>query len=124
MSGVRIDKWLWAVRLYKTRPQATEACKAGKVKHDGINVKPSKIVQVSEVYTVSGIYLRTIRVKELLDKRVGAKLVPDYMEDLTPEEEKIRGMNIHRKSFEFRERGTGRPTKKQRREIDDFKDWD
>lgn len=124
MSGVRIDKWLWAVRLFKTRSQATEACKTGKVKISGLNVKPSKNIQISEVYTISGVYLRTVRVINILDKRVGAKLVENYYEDLTPEEEKTKGFITRSRKFEYRTRGIGRPTKKERREIDDFKDWD
>lgn len=86
--AVRIDKWLWAVRLFKTRSQATAACAAGKVRIGDQPVKPSRTPRVGEVITakVAGI-TRTVKVVELLEKRVGAKLVADYLEDLTPASE-------------------------------------
>ena len=88
MDNVRIDKWLWAVRVFKTRSQAAAACKGGRVKILGQNVKASREVKEEEVIqvTFSGL-TRTIRVKALLQNRVGAKLVPDFMEDLTPQED-------------------------------------
>ncbi|HNS16550.1 MAG TPA: S4 domain-containing protein [Bacteroidales bacterium] len=115
---IRIDKWLWAVRLFKTRNQASQACRAGKVKMDDQTVKPSREVRLSDIITVHlGFISRTVQVKALLTNRVSAKLVPDYALDLTPEEEYARQRVIRETNFELRERGLGRPTKKQRRDI-------
>ena len=121
---IRIDKWLWAVRLYKTRSQAAEACRAGKVKLDGVPVKSSHTVKVGEIYelTIEQLH-KVVEVKALLHNRVGAKLVPDYLIDRTPEEEYERIQMIRQYNFERRDRGTGRPTKRERREMDDFKGW-
>lgn len=119
---VRIDKWLWAVRLYKTRSQAAEACRAGKVKLGGVPVKSSHDVKVGEVYEITIEQLhKVVEVKALLGNRVGAKLVPDFMNDLTPAEEYERIQMIRQYNFERRDRGAGRPTKRERRELDDFK---
>ena len=119
---IRIDKWLWAVRLYKTRSQAAEACRAGKVKFGGVPVKSSHTVKVGEVYelTIEQLH-KVVEVKALLHNRVGAKLVPDYLLDRTPEEEYERIQMIRQYNFERRDRGTGRPTKRERREMDEFK---
>ena len=85
---VRIDKYLWAIRVFKTRTEATEACSGGKVKIGGVNAKPSKDVRPGDIINVrKGAVNYTFRVIDGLDKRVGAKLVPDYAENLTPEEE-------------------------------------
>ncbi|MDD2192064.1 MAG: RNA-binding S4 domain-containing protein [Bacteroidales bacterium] len=121
--AVRLDKWLWSVRLYKTRALATDSCRLGKVTHKGIIAKASKEVNVGDVYEVNIDQLkRIVEVKELLGTRVGAKLVEKYMIDLTPKEEYER-IEIARKfAFEQRDRGAGRPTKKERRDIDTFKD--
>ncbi len=120
----RIDKYLWAVRLFKTRSQATEACRAGKVKVDDQALKPSREIHVGMVITVQGgPIMRIIRVKELLEKRVGAKLVSQYMEDLTPEEE-YQKLEIAKSQAGMRHHGKGRPTKKERREIDRWFGWD
>ena len=122
-GGIRIDKWLWAVRVYKTRSQATDACRSGKVRKDGFILKASYIVKTADVYEIRiSPVIRTIRVKELLEKRVSAKLAVDFMEDLTPQEEYDKLKIIKETHFEFRERGTGRPTKKQRRLIGNLKD--
>ena len=87
-TSVRIDKWLWAVRLFKTRSQATAACAAGKVRIGDQPVKPSRSTRIGEVITAKvGDVTRTVKVVELLEQRVGAKLVPDYLEDLTPPSE-------------------------------------
>ena len=119
---VRIDKWLWAVRLYKTRSQAAEACRAGKVKLGGVPVKSSHDVKVGEVYEITIEQLhKVVEVKALLGNRVGAKLVPDFMNDLTPAEEYERIQMIRQYNFERRDRGAGRPTKRERREMDEFK---
>ena len=120
----RIDKYLWAVRLFKTRSQATQACRAGKVKVDDQAVKPSREIDTGMVITVqTGPILRTVRVKELLDKRVGAKLVSQYMEDMTPEGE-YKKLEIARSQAGMRPHGKGRPTKKERREMDQWFGWD
>lgn len=119
----RIDKWLWAIRIYKTRTLATDACKAGKIKIDGQAVKPSRQLKLMEVITVSQAPLtKTYRVKALIHNRVSAKLVPDNAEDLTPAEEYEKLKLLQEVNGERRDRGIGRPTKKQRRLIDLLKD--
>ena len=88
MEGVRIDKYLWAIRVCKTRTDATDACKGGKVKIGTVNAKPSRDVQVGEVIDVrKGAVTFTYKVLQLVDHRLGAKLVPDYAQNLTPESE-------------------------------------
>jgi ribosome-associated heat shock protein Hsp15 len=125
MEDIRVDKWLWSVRLYKTRNQAIDACKAGKVKIDGNAIKPSRILKIGDILTVSlGPLLRTIKVKELLNNRVSAKLVPDFLEDLTPKEEYERIQLMKEFNAEKRDRGIGRPTKKDRRHIERLKNGD
>lgn len=123
MSGrTRVDKWLWAVRVFKTRSQATDACKSGKVKIDDTNVKPSREVNLDENISAQVNHItRTLKVIGMLDKRVGAKLVPDYMEDLTPAEEYDKEKMKREINYEYRDRGLGRPTKKERRLIDRLK---
>ncbi len=122
MSEVRIDKYLWSVRIYKTRNIAIDACKAGKVKIEGNSVKPSRIIKEGDVINLSiGPLNRTIKVKALLHNRVSAKLVPDYLEDLTPPEEYERIQLMNEFNAEWRDRGLGRPTKKDRRFIDKLK---
>jgi ribosome-associated heat shock protein Hsp15 len=119
---LRIDKWLWAVRIFKTRTMAGDACRAGKVKIDGNAVKPSRVLKPGDEMTVSlGPLLRTIKVKALIHNRVSAKLVPDSLEDLTPAEKYERIKFMHELNAEYRDRGTGRPTKKDRRNIDRLK---
>jgi len=123
MEKVRIDKFLWAVRLFKTRNAAAEACDAGKVKIRDISVKPSREVAVNdEVHLVleAGLH-KNVVVKALTKNRLGAKLVPDYIHDLTPPEEYERVALLQKMRSEQRERGTGRPTKKERREIEKMK---
>jgi ribosome-associated heat shock protein Hsp15 len=122
-GGIRIDKWLWAVRVYKTRSQATEACRSGKVRKEGLILKASYLIKKDDVYEIRiNPLIKTMKVKEILDKRVSARLAVDFMEDLTPREEYDKLKIIKETHFEFRERGTGRPTKKQRRLIDYLKD--
>jgi ribosome-associated heat shock protein Hsp15 len=121
-EGIRIDKWLWSVRAFKTRSQATTACKSGKVKIEDSQVKPSREVKTDEIISVQINHItRTLKVIALLDKRVGAKLVPDYMEDLTPAEEYNKEKIKREINYEYRDRGLGRPTKKERRLIDRLK---
>ncbi|MEI7895395.1 MAG: RNA-binding S4 domain-containing protein [bacterium] len=120
--GIRIDKWLWAVRIFKTRSLASEACRSGKVKILDHAVKPSRDIKNGEVIS---IFLppitRTVKILALLGNRVSAKLVPDFMEDLTPEAEYQKLKKPGEANFEFRERGIGRPTKRERREIEFLK---
>ncbi len=119
---VRIDKWLWSVRLFKTRSQATEACRSGKVTIEDQTIKPSREVHVGNMIVIrQGPLTKTVEVKELLKSRVGAKLVPDYMVDLTPEEEYTKLQMTREVNFEIRDRGIGRPTKKERRIIERLK---
>ena len=120
---VRIDKYLWAIRVFKTRTEATEACNGGKVKIGGVNAKPSKDVRPGDIINVrKGAVNYTFRVIDGLDKRVGAKLVPDYAENLTPEEEMLKLRAPVETFFVTRDRGAGRPTKKDRRDIEQL--WD
>lgn len=123
MDSVRIDKYLWAIRVYKTRSEATEACNGNKVKIAGVNAKPSKAVKVGEVIEVrKGSALFTYKVLALSENRMGAALVPEYAENLTPESE-LAKMHAPRETILYqRDRGTGRPTKKDRRILDDLMD--
>ncbi len=121
-SLVRIDKWLWAVRIFKTRNQATTACKKGKILIKNKPVKPSRIIDIDDIVVIKKLpVVYTYRVKELLEKRVAARQVNQYIEDLTSDEElkklKIRQMQ----NFFIREKGMGRPTKKERRTLDRLK---
>ena len=120
--GIRIDKWLWAVRIFKTRSLASDACRTGKVKILEQAVKPSRDVKTGEVITISmAPVTKTIKVVAPLGNRVSAKLVAGYMEDLTPEAEYKKLKLLKETNFEFRERGIGRPTKRERREIEFLK---
>lgn len=118
MDAVRIDKYLWAIRVYKSRTDATDACKGGKVKLNGQDVKPAREVKVGDVISArKGQVLFTFRVLDLIEKRVGASLVPAYAENLTPQEE-LDKMRTPVETFFFkRDRGAGRPTKKDRRQM-------
>ncbi len=118
---LRIDKYLWAIRLFKTRSMATDACKAGRIKLNGQNLKPSAIVKVGEVYQVSkGIEKKIIEVVELLFNRVEAKIAVTKYKDLTPVEDTHAYKSVFHAPSLKRDRGTGRPTKKDRRETDDL----
>ena len=123
MEGVRIDKYLWAIRVFKTRTDATDACKGGKVKVGTVNAKPSREVQVGETIDIrKGAVTFTFKVLQLTDHRLGARLVPDYALNLTPEEELNKLRAPVETFFLTRDRGAGRPTKKDRREIEQI--WD
>ena len=123
MADTRIDKYLWAIRAFKTRTDATDACKGGKVKVAGINAKPSKEVKVGDVLQVKkGLVTYTYKVLQPLERRVGAKLVSEYALNLTPEAELEKLRAPVETFFVTRDRGAGRPTKKDRREIEDA--WD
>ena len=118
---LRIDKYLWAIRIFKTRTLATDACKAGRVKLNGQNIKPSYEVKVGEVFHVSkGIERKQIKVTGLLYNRADAKTVVGFYDDITPEHETYGFKSMFHAPALKRDRGTGRPTKKDRREIDDL----
>jgi len=120
---LRIDKYLWAIRIFKTRSLATEACKAGRVKLEGQNIKPSHEVKIGEVYQVSkGIERKVIKVTGFLENRMDAKGVINFYADETPVEQTHAFKSMFQAPILKRDRGTGRPTKKDRREIDDLKD--
>jgi ribosome-associated heat shock protein Hsp15 len=122
-KSVRIDKYLWAVRLYKTRTLATEACRKGKVNVDDMPAKPSRMVSTGDVIEVRKMPVTySYRVIEPIEKRVGAKIVDTYVEDITPEEE-LHKLEMQDDFFVKRDRGTGRPTKKDRRLLDDLQDY-
>lgn len=119
MNAVRIDKFLWAIRVYKTRTEASDACRGGKVTMGGAVVKPSREVKADDVICVrKGQVLYTYRVLMPLEKRVGAKDVPAHAENLTPQHELDKLRAPVETFFIRRDRGTGRPTKKERREMD------
>ena len=126
MSKLRIDKWLWSIRIFKSRTLASDACKAGKVKVGEEAVKPSYMLAEGEVVTVKkeGFSFQ-YRALQLIEKRVGAPIAVTCYEDVTPEAEKNKYQSWFQNATpgaERREKGSGRPTKKERREIDTFKD--
>lgn len=125
MDAIRIDKWLWAVRLYKTRSKATEACQLGKVKIDGKLVKPSRDIKTGDTIEVNIEQIKkTIKVTGIIKTRVSATLAAENMQDLTPPEEYERIKTARLSRYEIRDRGVGRPTKKERRLIDKIKKID
>ncbi len=116
---VRIDKFLWSVRAYKTRTEATEACRGGKVRINGGEAKPSRSVAQGDVITVRKNQITyTYKVNQVVGKRQGAKLVEDYVENLTPQSELDKLQRPVETFFVQRDPGTGRPTKKDRRQMD------
>ena len=122
-DSVRIDKYIWAIRCFKTRTEATDACKGNKVQIGGQPVKPSREVKIGDVIQVrKGAYQFTYKVLQLAENRMGAQLVPNFAENLTPESEYEKMKAPVETFFVRRERGTGRPTKKERRELDAL--WD
>mgnify|MGYP001189959832 CR=1 FL=1 len=124
LEKIRIDKWLWAVRLFKTRSLAADACAAGKIKMDGESLKASYMLKAGQTIQVQKEGIRMIiKVVKLIDKRVGAPLAVQCYEDLTPPEEKDK-LKFPSVFYEVRDRGIGRPTKKDRRAIEKFKDPD
>ncbi len=119
---VRIDKYLWAVRVYKTRTLATEACKKGRVTMEDAPVKASRMVSEGDVIEVKKMpVVYSYRVKEPIEKRVGAKIVDQFVDNITPEEE-TQKLEMQDDFFVKRDRGAGRPTKKERRLLDDIRD--
>lgn len=119
----RLDKWLWAARIYKTRTLAADACKNGRVAINGAQAKPSRTVKAGDKVDVKKSPITyTFRVKQPIEKRVGAKLLPDVLENITSAEQ-YELLEMSRISgFVDRARGTGRPTKKDRRALDEFAD--
>lgn len=126
MKKVRVDKWLWAVRIFKSRTLANNACKKGKVRMDGVNLKPSSTVSPGDIIEVrKNNFNLKFKVVKLIQKRVSATLAQPCYVDLTPAEELNKFKSwFMQKPGEFRDQGAGRPTKKERREIDDFKELD
>lgn len=123
MTEVRIDKYLWSIRVFKTRSEATDACKGGKIRVNGADTKPSKMVKVGDTIVArKGAVTYTYKVLELIDKRQGPKLVPSYAENLTPPEELAKLRAPIETFFLKRDRGAGRPTKKDRRQMEAL--WD
>lgn len=123
MDSIRIDKYLWAIRVYKTRSDATEACNGNKVQINGVNAKASKAVKVGDhISARKGMVVFQYKVLQLAENRMGASLVPDFAENLTPEEELAKMHAPVETFFVKRDRGAGRPTKKERRELDAL--WD
>lgn len=124
LKKVRIDKWLWSVRIFKSRSMATTACKSGKVKVNGSNIKPSYILEPNQLVDVKkNGYNLNFKAIVLIEKRVGASVAQECYENLTPADElnKFDSKYLNASISEIREKGLGRPTKRERREIDDFK---
>jgi ribosome-associated heat shock protein Hsp15 len=123
-ENVRVDKWLWSVRIYKTRSEATEACKKGYVSIEKLPVKPSRIIRIGDIVKIRKPPIeRSFKVLGLSEKRMSAKLAEDFVKDITtPEELELLEMQKNMRWI-TRERGTGRPTKKDRRDLDDFFDF-
>jgi ribosome-associated heat shock protein Hsp15 len=116
----RIDKYLWSVRIYKTRALSTEACRKGRVMIGDMSVKPSRTIQPGDIITIRKPPVNyAYKVLDPIQKRVGAKLVGNYMEDITPQEE-LDKLNMKDDFFVSRDRGAGRPTKKERRLLDNL----
>lgn len=121
----RVDKWLWATRIFKTRTQATDACKKGRVSvgdnGDGVVVKPSRLIKVGDTIHVRKPPIQyTFRVLALAPNRLGAKLVPEYLENLTPQSQYDLLDVVRISGFVDRRKGLGRPTKREGRDLRDF----
>jgi ribosome-associated heat shock protein Hsp15 len=118
-ESIRIDKYLWAVRIYKTRSQAADECRKGRVQINNFQVKPSHTVSANQIFTVrKPPVTHTYQVIFPIENRVSAKLAAEYLRDLTPEDEKIKTALARSSGFGIRPKGFGRPTKKERRSID------
>ena len=121
-DDLRIDKWLWAVRLYKTRSQAGEACKQGRILIDDVQVKPSRAVKIGDIVIIKRPPVNfQYKVLGLLEKRQSAKIAQEHVKDITPESEKEKLEMKRYTNFELRDRGAGRPTKRERRIIEQIK---
>ncbi len=125
MTEERIDKWLWAMRIFKTRTVATDSCKKGRVSvgivGDGVIVKPSRLIKVGDVVNVRKPPVTySFRVKALTENRLGAKLVPDYLENITPQSQYDLLDVVKISGFIDRRKGLGRPTKREGRQLSQF----
>ena len=126
MKKVRVDKWLWAIRIYKSRTLAADVCKRNQVKVNGTVAKPSTTVEVGDTVEAKKEGFQMVyKVLQLIDKRVGAPIAVTCYEDLTPAEElnKFQDWYIGKRNSEQREKGAGRPTKRERRDLDRFKGY-
>lgn len=129
-NEVRVDKWLWAMRVFKTRTIATDACKKGRVLMSGAAVKPSRTIKVGDIIDVKKPPITyTFKVVQLTQNRLGAKLVPEYLENLTPKSQYDLLEMSRISGFIDRQKGLGRPTKREGREMERFKeefylDWE
>ena len=123
MGSARIDKWLWAVRIFKTRSMAAEACKKGRILLNGTQAKPAYTIKEGDIVSVKKPPITwSFKVLQSIEKRVGAKLVPSMMENVTAPDQ-LELLEVSKISgFINRAKGTGRPTKKERRELEDFTD--
>lgn len=123
MNEVRVDKWIWAMRIFKTRTAATEACKKGRVTIGGMPVKPSRPVKPGDVVDVKKPPVTySFRVKQVTQNRLGAKLVEDYLENITPKSQYDLLEMARISGFIDRQKGLGRPTKREGRELNRFKE--
>ena len=121
MAEARIDKWMWAVRIFKTRTIAADACKKGRVNINGAQAKPARMIKPGDIIQVKKSPITySFKVLQAIEKRVGAKLVPEVMENVTtPDQYELLEMSKI-SGFVNRAKGTGRPTKKDRRDLDEF----
>jgi Ribosome-associated heat shock protein implicated in the recycling of the 50S subunit (S4 paralog) len=123
MEEVRLDKWLWAMRIYKTRSEAADACKHGKVIINNIECKPSRTIKIGEIISVRKLpIVYTYKIVGITGNRQPAKNVSEYMENITPQEELDKLTANNTTFFIQRDKGTGRPTKKERRVLDELMD--
>ncbi|MFO7868915.1 MAG: S4 domain-containing protein [Bacteroidales bacterium] len=121
LNTIRIDKWLWAVRIFKTRSLATSACNKNQVRIDSNQVKPSRTIKIGEVVAVKKPPItRTYKVLGILSQRKSAQVVKDFVQEITPDEEIEKLHTIRLQKNVYREKGLGRPTKKDRRTLDDL----
>jgi len=124
MDSVRIDKYLWAIRLFKTRSESADACNGNKVQINGTNAKASKQIKIGDTVTVrKGPAQLSYKVQQLSENRMGAQLVENFVQDLTPESERAKFHAPKETIVLMRDRGAGRPTKKDRRELDALREF-
>lgn len=124
LEKVRVDKWLWAVRIFKTRSQAAEACARGKIFIDGVAVKASRLIKTNEILSIRrGSFTLMFQVIQPIENRVSAAIKDQFCKDMTSadEYEKIKMHSLAVRTY--RQHNEGRPTKKERRALDDFLDW-
>lgn len=123
--SVRIDKYLWCVRIAKTRSKASDWVKKGKAKLNQEKVKPAKEVKIDDTIQINKANaVFEYKIKELLNRRVGAKLVEDYLTDITKPEEIEKYKTYQTAQRSYKQHGTGKPTKKERRALDEFLNWE